>query len=134
MTCYFKEYDMVTWHDLELRNKPVRTRFLHKKNGKIVESYISEWSSTRQLVKLSDNAWYSVYDIEVLDYLSTPHIDYIPNLHYGKPIPNPWTTVIPMPYHAEGISNITPVMFDPVYCGDPGDVLRSSSTTSQVLS
>ena len=116
---------MVTWHDLELRNKPVRTRFLHKKHGMIVESYISEWSSTRQLVKLSDNAWYSVADIEVLDYLSTPHIDYIPNLIYGKFTTTPWITVIPTPYHAEGISNISPVMFDTVYCGDPGDVLRS---------
>ena len=116
---------MVTWHDLELRNKPVRTRFLHKKHGMIVESYISEWSSTRQLVKLSDNAWYSVADIEVLDYLSTPHIDYIPNLIYGKFTTTPWTTFISTSYHAEGISNISPVMFDTVYCGDPGDVLRS---------
>jgi hypothetical protein len=93
MTYYYKEYDMVTWNDLELRNKPVRTRFVHKKHGQNRETYILEWSVTRELVKLSDGEWYKVSDVVVLDYLNGPHVDCFPywiTPVYDRFVTTPW--------------------------------------------
>ncbi len=115
----------------QLEYKPVGTRFLQKVSGSAKETYIREWSTSRLLVKLADNQWHYVYNIEVLDYLEGLHIDYLPHMVYGKFVPQPFINIIPLD-SIQG--NTNPLVYETMtFCGnDLGTV--STSTTLKALS
>lgn len=90
---YFKEYEMNCCKQLDLRSRPVGTRFLYKpkNNVGILESHIVEWSESKKMVKLADLFWHDPDDITVVDFLTRLHVEEIKAVEYApRPSGYPW--------------------------------------------